>query len=146
MCCHARQSTSIYQCNSMPDHYRYDISRRAPSPCTGTPYPITDALESILGGPTLEDVQINASFEDNLTCQHPESACFHLEHFWTDIIPPEHASQFQILQDAIERLQTLNKPKRWGPDIVFKAFSDLDTVISVGLLKGSCKIRWMTYE
>ena len=142
----AQSNTLSDQQDSTPDLYRYNLSRNAPDPITGTPYLITGSLESIWSGPTLEDVHVNASRDEELTFDQPEEACCFLENIWTNTIQPDYASQSDSLQDAIKRLQTLNRPEHWGPDIVFKAFADLDKVISCSLLKGSCQIRWRTYE
>ena len=42
--------------------------------------------------------------------------------------------------DAIERLRDGLKIKNWGPDLVIKAFRDLDTVFFRGRVVGNCLV------
>ena len=54
-------------------------------------------------------------------------------------IPQEEA-------DAIRRLRDCLKIKNWGPDLVIKAFRDLDTVFFKGRVVGNCLVRWRDRE
>ena len=54
-------------------------------------------------------------------------------------IPQEEA-------DAIERLRDCLKIKNWGPDLIIKAFRDLDTVFFRGRVVGNCLVRWRDRE
>ena len=44
--------------------------------------------------------------------------------------------------DAIRRLQESLRLETWGPDLIIKAFQDLDTVFFRGCLVGNCLVRW----
>lgn len=44
--------------------------------------------------------------------------------------------------DAIIRLRKSLKMKNWGPDLIIKAFEDLDTVFFRGCLVGNCLLKW----
>lgn len=47
---------------------------------------------------------------------------------------------------AIGRLRDSSKIKDWGPDLIIKAFQDLDTVFYKGCLVGNCLLRWRDLE
>ena len=48
--------------------------------------------------------------------------------------------------DAIERVRDCLRIQDWGPDLIIKAFRDLDTVFFMGRLVGNCLIRWRDRE
>lgn len=48
--------------------------------------------------------------------------------------------------DAIRRLRKALKIVNWGPDLVIKAFQDLDTVFFRGVLVGNCLVKWRDPE
>ena len=48
--------------------------------------------------------------------------------------------------DAIERLRECLRIKNWGPDLIIKAFRDLDTVFFRGRVVGNCLVRWRDRE
>ena len=50
------------------------------------------------------------------------------------------------MQGAIQRLQRIPELQSWGPDIVYKAFDDLDLVLFGGALRGCSKLRWTDTE
>lgn len=44
---------------------------------------------------------------------------------------------------ALQRFQDKGKnPRRWGPDLMFKAFADLDRAFFGGLLRGQVLLQW----
>ena len=43
---------------------------------------------------------------------------------------------------AVKRLNDLREAKRWGPDIIFKIFNDLDLLLFRGKLRGNVYLRW----
>ena len=43
---------------------------------------------------------------------------------------------------ALQRLQDLEKVGKYGPDIVFKMFNDIDTLLFQGVLRGNVYLRW----
>ena len=45
---------------------------------------------------------------------------------------------------ALRRLQDLEKVGKYGPDIVFKIFNDLDTLLFQGVLNGNVYLCWMS--
>lgn len=49
-------------------------------------------------------------------------------------------------EDAIKRLRKGLKVKKWGPDLIIKAFQDLDTLFFRGVLVGNCLVRWRDPE
>ena len=48
--------------------------------------------------------------------------------------------------DAIKRVRDCLKIKKWGPDLIIKAFRDLDTVFFKGRIVGNCLVRWRDRE
>ncbi len=53
----------------------------------------------------------------------------------------------ELEQEAIERLfkaiRTATRDNIWGPDLIIKAFCDLDLVFFAGRLRGHCCVRWL---
>lgn len=53
----------------------------------------------------------------------------------------------ELEQEAIERLfkaiRTATRDDIWGPDLIIKAFCDLDVVFFAGRLRGHCCVRWL---
>lgn len=47
---------------------------------------------------------------------------------------------------ALQRLQDLEKVGKYGPDIVFKIFNDLDTLLFHGALNGNVYLRWSSTD
>ena len=45
-------------------------------------------------------------------------------------------------KSAYERLRALGELDRWQPDILFKIFLDLDTLLFTGILKHNVALRW----
>ena len=48
--------------------------------------------------------------------------------------------------DAVKRLRKSLKIKDWGPDLIIKAFQDLDTLFFRGVLVGNCLVKWRDPE
>ena len=53
----------------------------------------------------------------------------------------------ELEQEAIDRLfkaiRTADRDDIWGPDLIIKAFCDLDVVFFSGRLRGHCCVRWL---
>ena len=121
----------------------YEQSRLLPSFETGTPYPTTASLSALLA---LHNGPDDASIIENIPRGHPvlENATAHLEatlHL-TKCTPAAFA--------ALKRLQPWfdgsEARKEWGPDIIFKAFDDLDVALFHGRLRGRCQLQWKSEE
>ena len=132
----------------MPDVERYHLSRLAPDPSTLTPYPDTTHLESIWSGPTLEDVLTYSARSEatNGLFDTPEQATNHLGHLWDDPLKTFPYERLLEIRDAVRRLRELPQLRErnaWGPDIIYKAFHDLDLAVFGGALRGMCRLRWV---
>lgn len=132
-----------------PDVERYVLSRLAPDPVTGTPYPITGKLESIWSGPTWIDIfmycRVVEAIHKHVKCS--EELPGHLHALWADPQNTMSKRRNVAIQHAVRRLRELPKLREsntWGPDIIFKAFNDLDLVLFGGVLGGYCRLRWNT--
>lgn len=131
------------------DIKRYELSRLAPDPVTGTPYPFTGKLESTWSGPTgieFYKYYYGMVVKDRLFSR-AEDAARRLQTFWNDPLKIVSTSRITKIQDAERRLEELPKLQEggnWGPDIIFKAFHDLDLALFGGTLHRKCKLRWRT--
>ena len=132
-----------------PDFISYELSCLAPDPATGTPYPLTGNLESVWSGPTWIDFLMYDHRRKAKTgvFDRAEDASRHLHTLWDDPLKTMSRARNEEIQGAVQRLgvlQELRESGNWGPDIVFKAFHDLDLALFGGALRGMCKIRWIT--
>ena len=56
-----------------------------------------------------------------------------------------HGKLLNAAQEAaLQRLQGLEQAEKYGPDIVFKVFNDLDTLLFQGVLKGNVRLGWVS--
>ncbi|MCJ1388990.1 hypothetical protein MMC18_001843 [Xylographa bjoerkii] len=169
MCRHAPlPSDPFLSCSELSDNepedtLRYRCAYLAPDPYTGTRYPRGSMhLEKIWAGPSLEDVITKVRNQDFMF-PNLEQTTFYLENLLdpskADLrtIPPiqrdyeafrswQYIPEDHEVHEAIRRLQYLPKLLSWGPDIVYKAFDDLDLVLFGGALRGGCKLRWTDSE
>ncbi|MCJ1257176.1 hypothetical protein MMC24_005001 [Lignoscripta atroalba] len=120
--------------NEPCDVHRYNSSRLAPFEHTGTLYPCVDHdLADIYSGPTNE-VLIKSAPWDAGTYENV-TRILERQPDISNMSPPD-------VRAAIARLQTIPDIHPWGPDIVYKAFNDLDVAFFGGRLRGACRLRW----
>ncbi|MCJ1437175.1 hypothetical protein MMC27_006560 [Xylographa pallens] len=152
--------------NELEDILRYRCAYLAPDPYTGTPYPRGSMhLEKIWEGPSVDDVMTKVRDQQKLF-RNLEQTTFYLENLLEPskaslrTIPKEERDQFDYellqslrqtpkdaeVQEAIQRLQCIPSLQSWGPDIVYKAFDDLDLVLFGGVLRGCTTLRWTDSE
>ncbi|MCJ1382233.1 hypothetical protein MMC17_005346 [Xylographa soralifera] len=152
--------------NEPEDKLRYRCAYLAPDPFTGTPYPRGSMqLEKIWEGPSVDDVMTKVRDQNNMFL-NLEQTTFYLENLLEptkaslSTIPGKEREQMDYelrrhrqytpedkeVQGAIRRLQCIPKLRSWGPDIVYKAFDDLDLVLFRGALRGCSKLRWTDTE
>ncbi|MCJ1471480.1 hypothetical protein MMC13_000119 [Lambiella insularis] len=131
------------------DSHRYDASLLTPDMCTGTPYPFgSTQLKHTWNGPTLQDkiehvrrqVKNPDTFFPNL-----EAATCHLETLSSNATYLSTPKTLEV-RDAIDRLSWLSSLPSWTPDVMYKAFDDLDLAIFGGALRGYCNLRWETAQ
>ncbi|KAL9098120.1 MAG: hypothetical protein Q9187_009724, partial [Circinaria calcarea] len=121
----------------------YAAAGAIPSVRKGTPYPAEEAyLFSLYHGPTTADVLKYPQEEASLTTM--ELATQNLERLLcpTNPMTPEAVAAINRLQ----RLHSIRKSNTWGPDLIFKAFNDLDLALFNGKLRGHIQLRWKTEE
>ena len=134
---------SVLSDNEPEDILRYRCAYLAPDPYTGTQYPQGSRhLEKIWAGPSPEDV-INKARSRPFAFCNLEQATMHLEDLWDSSLPSQLTKlKEQEVRQAIQRLRHIPRLQSWGPDIVYKAFDDLDLALFGGALRGGCKLRW----
>lgn len=101
----------------------------------GTPYPCTQAVID-----ELQDTQLHPRTEPDTHMSMGE-ATRRLENAHRSG-NPLNAGQ----KAALQRLQDLEKVGKYGPDIVFKIFNDLDTLLFHGALNGNVYLRWSSTD
>lgn len=72
-----------------------------------------------------------------------------LKHLWDNpekTVPPLTIAEFPGAVERLRELPKLWERDAWGPDVIFKAFDDLDLVIFGGSLRTFCKLHWATEE
>ncbi|MCJ1400833.1 hypothetical protein MMC11_004041 [Xylographa trunciseda] len=145
--------------NEPEDNLRCRCAYLAPDPYTGTDYPHGSMhLEKIWAGPSLEDVMTKISDKGTMF-YNLEQTTFYLENLlepskaslrtapyvysgWEFLRSLQRTPKDAEVHEAIRRLQHIPKLVSWGPDIIYKAFDDLDLVLFGGALRGGCKLRW----
>ena len=125
------------------DRQLYTAAGNIPSVRWGTPYPAEEAyLLSLYRGPLDADLFQYPQDEASLTTM--ELATCNLEHLLhpTTTLTLEAAAAIARLQ----RLHSLRQSNTWAPDLIFKAFDDLDLALFQGKLRGHIRLRWKTEE
>lgn len=112
-------------------YHRRDLYKSCSSDLStlrGTPYPCSpyDLLSSI-----------SISNLSPYSAKSPDEATVELERF----LDPSARIDFTV-QEAIDRLQAGLSIHDWKPDLVIKAFCDLDIVFFDGKLRGKTTIHW----
>ena len=123
------------------DHQLYMATGAILSVHKGTPYPAEDAyLLSLYRGFSNAEVIKYAQDEASLTTM--ELATRDLEHILhqTTALAPEAVGAI----DRLQRLYSLRQSNTWGPDLIFKAFDDLDLALFQGKLRGHIQLSWKT--
>lgn len=111
----------------------YDLAAHyRPHANTGTPYNCSE--ERIVRTLTLQG-------PSNLESIHVMQATYDLVEVNNirRVLSPEQERARQRVQSALE-------VAAWEPDIVIKAFKDLDTLFFGGQLFGHCQVRWLSIE
>ncbi|MCJ1236777.1 hypothetical protein MMC14_004759 [Varicellaria rhodocarpa] len=130
------------------DKVRYASTFQPPHPSTGTTYPgAYSSLTTLLNGAS-DPVVVHASAikhkawiaSDYGAHKTLEYATSRLEKILLD----DSLKPSSDCEPAFRRLRSLNHLRVWGPDIVFKAFNDLDTALFGGVLKDRVRLRWQT--
>lgn len=94
----------------------------------GTPYPCRQAEIDVLQDRHVKRVQ-HSHYIDR--------------HEATSLLQQAHKGPLSDAQKAaVKRLNDLQAAHRWGPDIIFKIFNDLDLLLFRGKLKGNVYLRW----
>lgn len=101
----------------------------------GTPYPCTQAAID-----KLQDTRLRPRTEPDAHMSMGE-ATRRLENAHR---PGTSLDAFQ--NAALQRLQDLEKVGKYGSDIVFKIFNDLDTLLFQGVLNGNVYLRWSSAD
>ncbi|MCJ1483772.1 hypothetical protein MMC06_003940, partial [Schaereria dolodes] len=122
---------------------KYEASQQVPSQHTGTPYPYKEAdLVYLYNGPTDKDILPNSQDPD--TTRNYSTMKVVTRYLEDQLDPYKPFSSAEAA--AIARLQTISHLQAWDPDIVYKAFRDLDYVFFDGRLDGLSRLRWRTRE
>lgn len=110
---------------------------------TGTAYPNTTSLSALL---TLHNGPDNASIIENMP--RDKTVLEDVTAFLEGTLSPTMCTP--AARAALERLQPWfvdsEVRKGWGPDIIFKAFDDLDEALFHGRLRGRCQVQWKSEE
>ena len=110
--------------------------------CTGTPYPVDhENFTDLCEGPRMADV---LKYGDIMDSSDPgpsvDITVAHLEHRLRCDAPFVYEKSYPLLR--LRGLVELQNENRWGPDIIFKAFDDLDQTIFAGKLRHHCVLAW----
>lgn len=109
-------------------HQLYEMTRDHVRVDRGTPYPCT---QKDLDGYAKHYRHNNAQYVT--TVKATNDLCNWLNHFHE----PDASSMA-----ALERLKNGLQLRPWGPDLVIKAFKDLDIAFFKGTLLGNVRVRW----
>ena len=128
------------------DEVRFLAAAQRPTP-KGTPYPgAYISLTTLLNGCSqpiiFNNIRIYNAYlaTENGRTKTLEYATSRLEQtLRQDSLRPSLQSAA-----AIRRLLSLNTLKAWGPDIVYKAFADLSTLLFGEMMKDRVQLRWQT--
>ena len=122
-------------------------SRLHPSPWDGTPYGPRTSEAILAQSHTLLGLY-HGPWADNVLC-YPflvsdqsdalEEVTKALE-YWTS----GHSHFSSSRAEALDRLRGIRPDDHWGPDIIYKAFKDLDLIFFLGVLTGCTRLRWET--
>ena len=141
--CSIHSATSYKNCNTLCKNDSCSRIRAMwhtdhPSIFDGTPYPVShDILERTYRGPSDEEALLTLNDNNTRLNRGHAKATFEREWLWVET--PE-------IMAAIARLQTLRTLPHWGPDIVFKAFNDIDIAFFDGWVGNYARLRWSTKE
>ena len=114
-------------------HQMYEMTRDHVRVDRGTPYPCTQ--KDLDGYMKHHRHNLNARYVT--TVKATNELCNWLNHFHE----PDASSMA-----ALERLKNGLQLRPWGPDLVIKAFKDLDIAFFKGTLLGNVRVRWKGYE
>ena len=105
--------------------------------------PSDDEILRANGPPEAEVVQgfLGFNYVNGTKFLSAEAATVKLE-IWNSFRGPFPASR----EAALDRLRRLKSLESWGPDIIYKAFGDLDLLLFRGVLAGRCSLRWITED
>ena len=112
--------------------------------CTGTPYPVDyENFKDLCEGPKTADVlkygNITSSSDPGPSV---DVAVAYLEHRLRRDAPFVYEEYYPL--SRLRGLLDLRDENTWGPDIIFKAFDDLDQVIFGGKLRHHCVLSWLS--
>jgi hypothetical protein len=119
-----------HQVSSASRRHLYENARKPVREDQGTPYPC--AQQDLDGYVQHHHSNRDARYVTPIAATN--ELCDWLNHF----NEPDAASMA-----ALERLKTGIKMRPWQPDLVIKAFKDLDLAFFKGTLTGNVRVKWM---
>ena len=140
------------------DEKRYETALKDPTAFSGTPYPVDPvALAAIYAGPSREEIITYGRKENPVSrpggtfeiadytqvkdgVSEREQVTVALENYLDPLSPSTPATVAAV--DRLKTLFFLRKFRNWGPDVVYKAFYDLDRALFDGKLRFHTKITW----
>ncbi|KAL9098727.1 MAG: hypothetical protein Q9187_009610, partial [Circinaria calcarea] len=140
------------------DTKRYEAALRDPIVFHGTPYPVDPtALAAIYAGPSREEIITHGQKEISNSgpeggfeiadytqikdgISEAERATIDLKYYLDPLSPITPAAGTAI--NRLGTLFSLRKFRNWGPDVVYKAFDNLDQALFNSKLQHHCKLHW----